>query len=168
MVIEAGHRLTLTVGWPRYPTITATGRVSRSKVAGKPLPWLSANVVHGLLSGNPKAKKPSPMGGRLRVHQLKVWWREAFADAARETLPGQQIEHPVRVEVVLHRAAANAARATDVAALVEGSKPCLDGLVAAGLLVDDGPAYVKRFDGGAVLRCPKGEARVELRLRAVA
>jgi hypothetical protein len=162
MILDPDTRLTLEVPWPRYPAVTKTGRLSRSKLAGKPIPWLSGNIIHNLLSGNPNSAK-SAANGRIRVHQIKVLWREAFAAAAREACPEERLEHPVRVEIILHR---NPARETDVSALVEGAKPCLDGLVLAGLMADDGPPYVKGFDGGQVLHCPKGEQRVELRLRA--
>lgn len=90
MTIDPGDRLTLEVPWPRFPLVTKTGRVSRAGNAGKPIPWLSGNIIHNLLSGNPFSEK-SQANGRIRVHQIKVLWREAFAQAAREAVPTETI-----------------------------------------------------------------------------
>lgn len=161
LVIPDGQRLTVTIPWPRHATVTPTGRVSRNKYAGKPIPWLSANVQHNLMSGRPG--KPSPPNGRIRVHAYKVQWREAVADLVQHEGIGGPVGHPVRVEVTLYR---NPANEMDVGAFAEGAKPLVDGLVQAGLLAGDGPAHLTGLDRGAVLTCKRGMQRVVLRLRA--
>ena len=60
--------VTIALDWPRYPTTTPGGKPSLSKHAGKPIPWLSANVVNNL---------PRPV-----YEQLKKRWRDATAQRA--------------------------------------------------------------------------------------
>ena len=138
-----GEPLTLFVPWPRLPTLTPTGKVSLAKTAGKPVPWLSANVVSGM---------------HHRKHkEIVACWREMAAQALRQHfLAGGTAwtgNYPVMLDFLLQkRTAAN----MDPYAVLEGAKNCIDGLIdrivdgikLPGLFPDDNDNYVR---GGTAL-----------------
>ena len=117
---------TIAIEWPRYPALTPRGKPSASKRAGKPIPWLSANVVNNL---------PRPV-----YAQLRGMWRDAAANAPTggNTLAADD-EPPAHVSVVLFK---RTAQAMDPFAVLEGCKPIIDGLVLAGHLRGDDGRYV--------------------------
>ncbi len=164
--MESAVAYQIAIPWPTHPLRTPTGRPARNKMAGKLLPWLSANIVHALNNPyrRPGAGAAPPIS---RVHRYKAHWRELACAIARTaeaseypgTLP---IPYPVLIEVRLYR---NPANEMDQGGLIEGAKPLIDGLVLAGLLQGDGPKFVTYDPRGAVYRTPKGTQRVELLLR---
>lgn len=138
---------TFAIPWPRYPNTTPRGKPSASKHAGKPIPWLSANVVNNL---------PRPVYAQLRER-----WREA----ARETVVPDlrpHDEHPAHVSVVLFK---RTAQSMDPFAVLEGCKPILDGLVLAGALPGDDERYV--LGGyGVARKAPDGWTGVMVTLQS--
>ena len=135
--------LTVVIRWPTYETVTPGGRVSKSKRAGRLVPWLSANVVSNL---------PRPV-----YHDVSRRWRLAALAAAPERviLAGWGT---LMAEVHLHKRTANP---MDPLAVLEGVKPCIDGLVDAGVLDDD-----SRVIGGVGLAL-KAAARETCRVTIV-
>lgn len=124
--------VTVEVPWPCYPVTTPGGKPSTAKRAGKPIPWLSANVVNNL---------PRP------VHmQLRALWREATKDAACGCEHGVPLTFPVSVAVCLVK---RTAQSMDAFAVLEGAKPLVDGLVSAGVLPDDDELHVSGAYGVA-------------------
>lgn len=115
--------VTVFIPWPRYPVLTPGGKPSASKHAGKPIPWLSANVINNL---------PRPV-----YEQLKKRWRDAAQAAATGTVDWGRF--PLHVGVVLQK---RTAQQMDPFAVLEGTKPILDGLVLAGYLPGDDARYV--------------------------
>lgn len=70
------------------------------------------------------------------------WWRTAFADAAIEAgIP--QFEKIHIAVVPLHK---NGRSPQDTAACFPAAKAAIDGLVDAGIVVDDTPDIVQRID----------------------
>lgn len=134
-------RSVITIPWPRYPTTTPGGKPSKSKMAGRLIPWLSANVVNNL---------PAPV---YRSH--KIAWREA----ARVACHGEPHDGPVEVDVWLMKATSHE---MDPLAVLEGLKPIVDGLEAAGLLVND--RLVVGGHARAVKAASRAQCRVELTL----
>lgn len=142
--------VTVVVPWPRYPVLTPGGKPSRSKRAGRLIPWLSANTINVL---------PSPV-----YRNLKVMWRENAEGAAfASPLCPAPLTGPVEVLVKLYKATA---QEMDPLAVLEGLKPVVDGLEASGLLVND-----RLVIGGwaeALKAGSRDECRVEVTLLAVA
>lgn len=144
--------VTVVVPWPRYPLLTPGGKPSKSKRAGKLIPWLSANTINVL---------PSPV-----YRNLKVMWREGAESAANGVPlpdPGDPLDGPVEVLVKLYKPTA---QEMDPLAVLEGLKPVVDGLEASGLLVND-----RLVIGGwaeALKAGSRDECRVEVTLLAVA
>lgn len=117
---------TIAIPWPRYPALTPRGKPSAAKRAGKPIPWLSANVVNNL---------PRPV-----YAQLRGMWRDAAQEAsALLAWPWISPAPPAHVSVVLYK---RTAQAMDPFAVLEGCKPILDGLVLRGHLAGDDERYV--------------------------
>lgn len=138
--------VTVVVPWPRYPVVTPGGKASKSKRAGKLIPWLSANTINVL---------PAPV-----YRNLKVMWREAAQEAADGEDP---LDGPVEVLVKLYKPTA---QEMDPLAVLEGLKPVVDGLEASGLLVND-----RLVVGGwaeALKAGSRDQCRVEVTLLAVA
>lgn len=118
--------LYIFIPWPTFPTVTATGKPSKAIQAGKHVPWLSMNNVRRMHSGV--------------YHSIAALWREA---AEREAVSEPVVkDHPIIVDLTLYKRTASE---MDAAAVIEGAKPCIDGLVNMGVLVDDGPKYVLGF-----------------------
>jgi hypothetical protein len=165
LTLRPATRLNIEIPWPRVPVITETGRVSKAKDAGKPIPWLSTNVVQSLLYVPPgqEAKAFS----RQHVQALKRQWHQAAVDAAG-SLEGEeqlQLQHRVAAEIQLYR---NPANQMDWPAIIEGAKPLIDGLVDAGLLIDDSRGHVEYDRRSNVYPTPKGTQRVVILLRTAA
>lgn len=141
--LTAAPSVTITIPWPRYPTTTPGGKPSTARNAGKPIPWLSTNVVNNL---------PRGVYG-----QLKALWREAARSAAEGVAPvvGQQW-----IGVALRKRTANA---MDPLACVEGAKHLVDGLIAAGVLEDDGERFILGASGVA-RKATDGQLEVRLTL----
>src|SRR5665213_2390318 len=119
--------MTVRLPWPRFDTLTPTGKPSFSKVAGKPLPWLSANVVNNMRSEESR--------------RIKEQWREAAREAAVGQLPHDRTSWhlPFRVDTVIYKRTSSP---MDSFAVLEGVKALIDGVVLAGALPADGPDYV--------------------------
>ena len=146
----------IVVPWPTEPTVTPGGKVSKAKRAGKPVPWLSANVVNVL---------PAPV-----YRKVKITWREA-AERACQDLERRGgfhsavyyfAEKPVEVAVVLYKPTASL---MDPWAVLEGLKPLGDGLEASGLVLNDRLVVGGRAQ--AVKAASRDQCRVEIKLRAV-
>ena len=132
----------IVVPWPRVPTVTRAGKPSRSKMAGRLIPWLSANVVNNL---------PKPV---YRSH--KIAWREA----AERACFGEPQDGLVELAVRLYKATA---QPMDPLAVLEGLKPIVDGLEARGLLVNDRLVVGGRAE--ALKAASRAECRVEIDVR---
>lgn len=123
----------LAMDWPRYPTLTKTGKESKAKRAGKLIPWLSVNVIKRM--------------AEREHHNFIQFWRET----AREkfsllTATGRVAPYPpYYLDVLLMRPGT---MKMDVLAIAEGCKPIIDGAVLAGVLEDDSSEFVC-----GVLRC---------------
>ncbi|MDP9326138.1 MAG: hypothetical protein M3O87_06345 [Candidatus Dormibacteraeota bacterium] len=158
--LRPDSRLTLEVPWPRHPVVTKTGRLSKAKDAGKPIPWLSRNVVHNLTT-NPMSDNPRAMLGQ--VQRYKVAWKEAVTEAIAED-DGEvlQLQHHVEIEAVLYR---NPANAMDPGGITEGLKPLVDALVEGGVLRGDTSTHVSYSPRSRVVTTPRGTQRVVLYLR---
>ena len=137
--------VTIVVPWPRYPVLTPGGKASKSKRAGRLIPWLSANTINVL---------PSPV-----YRSLKIMWRDAGQKAAH----GEPQDGPVEISVKLYKPTA---QALDPLAVLEGLKPVVDGLEASGLLVND--RQVVGGWGEALKAGGRDECRVEVTLLEVA
>ena len=141
--------ITVVVPWPRYPTLTPGGKPSKAKNAGRMVPWLSANVVNNL---------PKPV-----YRSCVTRWREAAElGTIRFTVPTFTEGSPVEVSVRLYKATGHE---MDPWAVAEGAKPLVDGLEAAGLILNDRLAFPGRME--ALKAASREECRVELELRAV-
>jgi hypothetical protein len=161
--LRPNTRLRLEVAWPTHPTVTAKrGQPSKAKNAGKPLPWLSMNVIQGMLYVPPG--EVAKAFSRQLVQKYKRAWHEA-ARAAATDQEAFQLQHAVVIEIRLHRTHAST---MDPGAIVEGVKPLVDGLVEAGVLQGDGPHWVAYDHRSRAYHCPKGEQRVELIMRRAA
>ena len=75
------------------------------------------------------------MNWRAKAPITKAW-RTAAAAAAGEVT--EAVEPPVHLTITAHRTG----RAIDADAVASTAKACIDGLVDAGVLVDDSPKYV--------------------------
>jgi len=123
-----------------------------AKMAGKLIPWLSANVVNNL---------PKPV-----YRNYKIAWREAAYDSwmASEDWPlTPRLDGPVEVLVKLYKPSAHE---MDPLAVLEGLKPVVDGLEASGLILND-----RLVIGGwaeALKAGGRDQCRVEVTLLAVA
>ncbi len=143
--------LEVVVPWPRVPTVTPGGKVSKAKMAGKLIPWLSANVVNNL---------PAPV-----YRNYKIAWREA-AEEARNNAGNRfrpLLSGPVEVLVKLWKPTA---QEMDPLAVLEGLKPVVDGLESSGLILND-----RLVIGGwaeALKAASRDDCRVEVTLLAVA
>ena len=143
--------VTVVVPWPRYPVTTPGGKPSTAKNAGRLIPWLSANVVGDL--------------AKFAHRSLVTVWREAAQRAAQDGFDNfvyQSSDGPVEVSVRLFKATSHE---MDPFAVAEGAKSLVDGLEAAGLIVDDRLAHPGRME--ALKAASRAECRVELELRAV-
>jgi hypothetical protein len=150
---DAPVPVTIVVPWPRYPVLTPKGEPSKAKMAGRLIPWLSANVVNTL---------PDAV-----YRQHKIAWRDAAGRESCQDVEGPNwhptITGPVEVLVKLYKATASR---MDPLAVLEGLKPVVDGLEASGLLVND-----RLVVGGwaeALKAGSRDECRVEVTLLAVA
>lgn len=136
------------VAWPRYPALTSTGKVSAAKVAGRPAPWLSLNVVnrlHRRAFGDAKAL----WEGEARRAALSLGHGAEASLAALFRMP----EYPWVVFATLYK---RGPLAMDTFAVLEGVKPSVDGIVRAGtILPDDGPRYLV---GGVARSAPVQES----------
>jgi len=149
--------VTVVVPWPRYPTVTPGGKVSKAKMAGKLISWLSANVVNNL---------PKPV-----YRNYKIMWRDAAEEARDRAGMGDDIslnrfrppiDGPVEVLVKLYKPTA---QEMDPLAVLEGLKPVVDGLEASGLILND-----RLVIGGwaeALKAASRDDCRVEVTLLAV-
>lgn len=158
LVLREGQHLEITIPWPHFPRITPAGKLSNSKVAGKALPWLTAN--------NTRRLKP------VVYHAWSAVWKKAGQVALADALGGltpRPIGHPVVIEIELHRGPT--AREMDWSALVEGAKPVVDSICDdpktgfAGLLPKDSREWVKRIDAAPLVHVARGQEAVVLRLR---
>jgi len=158
LVLREGQHLEVTVPWPRHPLITPTGKLSASKLAGKPFVWMTAN--------NSRRLKPAVYHAWIAV------WRKAGQVALIEALGGldpRPLAHPVSIEIELRRGPT--AREMDWSALVEGAKPVVDSICDdpktgfVGLLPKDNRDWVKRIDAAPLVHVPRGQEAVVLRLR---
>lgn len=149
------------IPWPFTPAVTKRGKPSLAKRAGKPIPWLSKNVVDSMIY-NPKNPNPRVMYGV--VHRYKLTWHAAATAAAEADGDVYQLQHHVEIEAQLYR---NPANVMDPAAIVEGLKVIVDAIVEAGVLRGDTSEHVSYSHRSAVHKCPKGEQRVVLVLRRV-
>lgn len=147
--------VTVVVPWPRYPVVTPGGKPSKAKNAGRLVPWLSANVVNNL---------PKPV-----YRSCVTRWREAAlraADASEETKCFDEgcrwHNGPVEIAVRLYKATSHE---MDPWAVAEGAKPLVDGLEAAGLILNDRLAFPGHME--ALKAASRAECRVELVLSAV-
>ena len=141
--------VTIVVPWPRFPTTTPGGKPSAAKNAGRMVPWLSANVINDL---------PSPV-----YRTCKIAWREAGRAAVWVARwRGEPQDCPVVLDVTLYKATGHV---MDPLAVLEGVKPIVDGLEAAGLLVND--RLVIGGFGRALKAKSRAECRVELTLTEV-
>jgi hypothetical protein len=142
-----GDSVELVIPWPRYPTETPGGRESRAKQAGRLVPWLSANVTNNLVR---------PVWAAVRGR-----WHDAAAGVAGShwrVRDGLLLAGRVVVVATLHKRTASA---MDPLAVLEGMKPAIDGLVAAGLLADDECVLGGL---GAWRKAAPGDCRLELSL----
>lgn len=132
--------------------MTTGGKPSKAKNAGRLVPWLSANVVNNL---------PKPV-----YRSCVTRWREASTTATCEwiesTYPFKAIRGPVKVSVRLYKATNHE---IDPFAISEGAKPLVDGLEAAGLILNDRLAFPGHME--ALKAATRAECRVELVLSAV-
>lgn len=144
--------VTVVVPWPRYPTLTPGGKPSKAKNAGRLVPWLSANVVNNL---------PKPV-----YRSCVTRWREAAQKARAQFTDRRYWESinggPVLVSVRLYKATSHV---MDPWAVAEGAKPLVDGLEAAGLILNDALAFPGHME--ALKAGSRAECRVELVLSAV-
>ena len=76
-------------------------------------------------------------GNRYKRAALVKKWRKAFADLAEGFSPLEQ------VAVIAQPELRNRASMPDTGACIGAVKAAIDGLVDAGVLVEDGPAVVK-------------------------
>lgn len=137
------YRPGIIINWPRYPHLTPGGKLSLSKLADKPVPWLSANVVNNL----PR-----------HLHQtIKMMWRSEAERTAKACGFKYTGTYPALLEIELTRPRGHG---LDACAILEGIKPILDGMVLAGVIPDDDQAHIK--GGTAVGR--KGPHSVTIRL----
>jgi hypothetical protein len=155
---DAPTPITVVVPWPRVPVLTPGGKPSKAKMAGRLIPWLSANVVNNL---------PKPV---YRSHVTR--WREAtlgmvpqYEGMCRGEDPNWHpaFTGPVEVSVKLYKATASL---MDPLAVLEGLKPVVDGLEASGLLVND--RQVVGGWGEALKAGSRDECRVVVTLIPVA
>lgn len=166
--LRPGLAVEVEIPWPRHPRITPGGKISRAKDAGKPIPYLSTNVLRGLEYVGPGAKQNERRFKLGQSHGLKVRWRQAAVDAATAELEGRddieqyQLAHEVEAEIQLYR---NPANAMDPSALVEGAKPIIDGLVLAGVLAGDKREHISYSRRSRVYPTPLGTQRVVILLR---
>jgi hypothetical protein len=146
--------VTIVVPWPRVPVLTPGGKPSKTKNAGRLIPWLSANVVNNL---------PKPV---YRSHVTR--WRDCAENASWDLGSidvgrTNAFHGPVEVLVKLYKATGHE---MDPLAVLEGLKPVVDGLEASGLLLND-----RQVVGGwaeALKAGSRDECRVEVTLLAVA
>ena len=143
--------VTVIVPWPRYPTVTPGGQPSKAKNAGRLIPWLSTNTVNNL---------PKPV-----YRSCVTRWREA-ADEAASDFQADYGDGPalfaelVEVSVRLYKATNHE---MDPWAVSEGAKPLVDGLEAAGLILNDRLAFPGHME--ALKAASREECRVVLELR---
>lgn len=148
--------VTVVVPWPRYPVLTPGGKPSTAKNAGRLVPWLSANVVGDL--------------AKFAHRSLVTKWREAAQEAAADlerhggfhSFVYESRRSRVEVSVRLYKATGHV---MDPFAISEGAKPLVDGLEAAGLILDDRLAFPGHME--ALKAATRAECRVEIELRAV-
>lgn len=88
-------------------------------------------------------------------------WRDATASAADTAFwLSPYFVWPIRLKVRLFKATSHE---MDVGAIIEGCKPIVDGLVVAGVLPDDKPAFVRGIDVLTPVAVGlKGRTRVEV------
>jgi hypothetical protein len=122
--------------WPRYPTHTKLGKLSLAKTAGKPLPWLSANVVNNM--------------ARHQYRWLVTMWREHIQGECEGVYDGT---FPVQASIIINR---RRGYNMDSFAVLEGAKPIIDGIVAAGVIPGDDQQYVV----GGTGFCAFGDPRI--------
>lgn len=143
--------VTVVVPWPRYPVVTPGGKSSKAKMAGRLIPWLSMNVVNNL---------PKPVY-RSCVTRWRDDTEQTVFDWGGEPnyrpFPG-----PVQIAVRLYKATNHE---MDPWAVAEGAKPLVDGLEAAGLILNDRLAFPGHME--ALKAATRAECRVELVLSAV-
>lgn len=164
MNLKTGTRIRVVIPWPTEPTMTPGGKVSTAKKAGKNIPWLSANKLHGM-AYVPPGEKAKPFAQQL-IQRYKRAWRDAAVEAVGsddDRLSNLQLQHEVEIEAQLHRTHHSV---MDPSGIIEGLKPIVDGLVAAGLLRGDRLGDVSYSRHSRVYPCPKGDPeRVEIVLR---
>jgi Holliday junction resolvase RusA-like endonuclease len=110
----------------------------------------------------------TPSGNQLsgyhwrRRHRMKRDWQWLVLAAMGSAGVGEQLG---RFHVTVERHAARPIK--DLDNVIAGLKPVLDGMVAAGLLVDDSSDYVVSLEVVQV-KCPKVAQRTIIRLRPAA
>lgn len=104
----------------------------------------------------------SERAGHWRKHRaLTDEWRGVFHLLAVEL----QLPHLERIAVTVQPEVRNRAHMPDTGACIGAAKAAIDGLVDAGVLADDGPAYVRRLTFEAPVIT--GEDALTLTLREV-
>lgn len=78
-------------------------------------------------------------GNRWKRAPLVKEWRLAFADLAREA----QIPRLAAIDVVVIPTLKNRRAMPDTGACIGAAKAAIDGLVDAGVLLEDGPEFVR-------------------------
>lgn len=99
----------------------------------------------------PNARRPWPM-----VHRENAVWKDAGRLVARDALLAWQEKHalewrPVKRCVVSVAFGLPDKRNRDLDNLIASTKPLLDGIVAAGVIVDDSITVIQKMEFGAVV-----------------
>ena len=116
-----------------------------------PGPW---HLLHRARPFTPNEDRNAQHWGRRA--SLTKHWREAFAALAREA----EIPRCDRIMVAAIHERRNRASMPDIGGCYPTVKAAIDGLVDAGVIPDDGPAYLTRL----IFLAPQVSGRDGLRL----